>query len=234
MIVQNSSQKKVVQKMSGIAVVLLIGCLAFARAEDNVLTPEQKQQGWERLFDGKTLDGWSVKSGVAKYEVVDGAIVGRTAEGSPNTFLCTDRIFKDFEITFDVMLDHDELNSGIQIRSKLKGEQYGGRVYGPQVEIMRSPGFSGFVYAEAVKGWVSQKRRNNYIGNGEWNSYRIHVKGVHIRTWINGNAVEDFMYPDELHAINPDGFFGLQVHGIKPGLGPYSVRWKNIFVKELK
>ncbi len=31
---------------------------------------------WQSLFDGKTLNGWHIANGSAKYEVVDGAIVG--------------------------------------------------------------------------------------------------------------------------------------------------------------
>ena len=106
---------------------------------------------------------------------------------------------------------------------------------------MLSPGHSGFVYAEATgKGWASEGpkkkggARHEHFKNGAWNSYKIRAEGPHIRTWINGNKIEDFQYPDELHQMNPEGFFGLQVHGIKKGTGPYSVRWKNIYVKELK
>ena len=30
------------------------------------------------------------------------------------------------------------------------------------------------------------------------------------------------------------GFIGLQVHSVRPGTGPYHVRWKNIRLRELK
>ena len=119
---------------------------------DNTLTKKQKKSGWQLLFDGKTLDGWSIKSGYASYEVEDGSIVGITAEGSPNTFLCSDEKFADFELTFDVKFDEEFFNSGVQIRSKLRGEEYGGRVYGPQVEIEKSLGQSGYIYGEAGGG----------------------------------------------------------------------------------
>ncbi len=224
-----------------VAGTILLSSTLIINAEDNCLCDTKKKDGWISLFDGKTLNGWSVKSGYATYKVEDGAIVGTTAEGSPNTFLCTDKTFKDYELTFDVKLDNNELNSGIQTRSKLKGDQYGGRVYGPQVEIMLSPGHSGFIYAEATgKGWASEGpnkkggSRHEYFKNGEWNSYKIIAKGPHIQTWINGNKVEDFMYPADLYEMNPEGFFGLQVHGIKKETGPWSVHWKNIYVKELK
>ncbi|MFO7937953.1 MAG: DUF1080 domain-containing protein [Kiritimatiellia bacterium] len=220
---------------------LLLSSTLIVNAGDNCLCDTKKKEGWVSLFDGKTLNGWSVKSGFASYKVENGAIVGTTVKGSPNTFLCSDKTFRDYEITFDVKLDDNQLNSGIQTRSKLKGEKYGGRVYGPQVEIMLSPGHSGYVYAEATgKGWVSEGpkkkggSRHTYFKNGEWNHYKIRAEGPHIQTWINGNKVEDLIYPEELQKLNPEGLFGLQVHGIKKDKGPWSVRWKNIYIKELK
>ena len=36
----------------------------------------QPKSGWVSLFDGKTIDGWVVKGGTAKYHVEDGVIVG--------------------------------------------------------------------------------------------------------------------------------------------------------------
>ena len=75
---------------------------------------------WKSLFDGKSLDGWAVKSGFATYKIGEGGvIVGTTAEGSPNSFLTTEEQFGDFELEFEVKVDNG-LNSGVQIRSLLK------------------------------------------------------------------------------------------------------------------
>ncbi|MFH1921038.1 MAG: family 16 glycoside hydrolase, partial [Planctomycetota bacterium] len=48
-----------------------------------------EEKGGCPLFDGKTLDGWVQHNGTATYRVEDGTIVGKTNEGSPNSFLCT-------------------------------------------------------------------------------------------------------------------------------------------------
>ena len=78
--------------------ILAASVLVFqvASADDNTLSEKQKIEGWKQLFDGKTIDGWSIKSGVATYKVEDGSIVGTTVKGSPNTFLCSDKKFGDF------------------------------------------------------------------------------------------------------------------------------------------
>jgi len=209
-------------------------------------TAASAEDGWVDLFDGKTLDGWTQRNGTATYEVVDGTIKGTTNEGSPNSFLCSDKLYSDFELQFDVKVD-DQLNSGVQIRSQTKDGPTG-RVNGPQVEIEAGPAEAGYVYGEATGGgWLTPQKRlkpTNAMKNGEWNQFRVVAKGPRIQTWINGQKIEDLNLIEDLKLNDKldgkefvekykEGFIGLQVHGIKKGTGPYSVQWKNIKLKEL-
>ena len=141
--------------------------------------PVSAEDGWVSIFDGKTLNGWSMAAhGKAEYKVVDGTIHGKTVEGSPNSFLKSDKVYGDFELEFEVRV-HDKLNSGCQIRSKLKGDKFGGRVYGPQVEIEKSPGQSGFIYGEQAGGWQSPEPKSqdkavnthSHFKNDGWKGY---------------------------------------------------------------
>ncbi len=204
--------------------------------------------GWTSLFDGQSLAGWTQLNGTATYKVVDGTIVGTTTEGSPNSFLCSEKLYGDFELEFEVKVD-DGLNSGVQIRSAQKTESTGqnkndqaGRVYGPQVEIEMSPGQSGWIYGEATGlGWLSPepnekdetKNQHSHMKNGEWNQFRVIAKGARIQTFINGHPVADLTH-EGIYETHPKGFIGLQVHGIKAGSGPFSVAWRNLRLKELK
>lgn len=185
--------------------------------------------GFVSLFDGKTLEGWTQRNGLATYRVEDGAIVGRTAKNSPNSFLCSDRAYCDFELLVDVRVDPG-LNSGIQIRSRSSKDYNNERVHGPQVEIETAPGESGYIYGEATgRGWLSpnQNTKDAYK-NDQWNTYHILAVGPRIQTWINDTPVEDLT--DE--ASSQCGFIGLQVHGVGDR-GPFEVRWKNIKIKDL-
>lgn len=187
---------------------------------------------WVPLFDGKTLQGWTQKNGTATYRVEDGAIVGTTNEGSPNSFLCTDRDFCDFELKFEVKVD-DQLNSGVQIRSHSKPDVQGGRVHGPQVEIATN-GTAGYIYGEALDtGWLSENREdpaaNAAFKRGEWNQYLVKAAGKTIKTWVNGVPVADLV--DDKSNMSC-GFIGLQVHSIPQGEGPYEVRWRGIYIKD--
>lgn len=191
------------------------------------------QKGWSSLFDGRSLTGWVQKNGTATYEVQDGVILGTTSEGSPNSFLCTTRDYRDFELLFEVKVD-DSLNSGVQIRSRSLGTFNDGRVHGPQVEIATN-GDAGWVYGEALgTGWLSADRSDENaraaFKKGEWNKYRVRAVGSHIRTWINGIPVADLQGDENSFK---EGFIGLQVHGIQKGTGPYEVRWRNIYLKSL-
>ena len=223
-----------------VSLILSLQAFGLYGQPDNSLTKKQKKAGWQQLFDGKTLEGWSVKSGFATYQVDGGAIVGTTTPGSPNTFLCSHKEFADFELTFQVKFDEKFFNSGVQIRAKLRGEEYGGRVYGPQVEIEKSPGQSGYIYGEAAGGWQSPEPESdaadsahNYFQNEGWTQYRILAVGRKIQTWINGNLVADLVYDAGRYMDNSQGFIGLQVHGIGDGTEEMTVRWKNIFIKPI-
>jgi hypothetical protein len=199
---------------------------------------------WTSLFDGKTLDGWTVKGGKATYKVENGMIVGTTVEGSPNTFLCRGP-YGDFELELDTLCDK-ALNSGIQIRSHVYEAdtpqpsnptriRKAGEVFGYQCEIApAAEGVSGNFWDEGrhtkwLDDFTNKPVAAKAFKDDQWNHYRIVAQSDHIRSWVNGVACADFH--DKTDA---SGFIGLQVHGIRAGAGPYQVRWKNIRIRELK
>jgi len=210
--------------------------LVSVRADDKDKPAKEDKDGWVELFNGKDLTGWEQRNGTATYRVEDKCIVGKTNEGSPNSFLCSLKEYGDFELKFEVKVD-DALNSGVQIRSKTVGGTKEGRVHGPQVEIATN-GTAGFIYAEGLKfGWLSteDEKKNEKakaaFKKGEWNSYRVKAVGTKIQTWINDVPVAETT--DDKTEMK-SGFIGLQVHGIGKGTGPYEVRWRNIAIKEVK
>jgi hypothetical protein len=223
-----------------IALSFILASFSFAR--------ERQKDEWVSLFDGKTLNGWSVHSGSAKYHVEDGAIVGTTVKGSPNSFLCTDRQYGDFVLEFEVSLD-PRLNSGVQIRSKIAETEkvfvFTGRdgaprrraippdrVYGYQIEIATGKsGSSGSIYDEARRAFMlastkSDPAASKAFKDGQWNKFRIECKGDRIRTWIN-----DVPCVDLRDGMTSRGIIGLQVHGVGQDAGPYQVRWRNIRIQ---
>lgn len=219
--------------------------IAFALPDDE--KQEEASAGeWIDLFNGSNLEGWVHMNGAHRYTVEDGAIVGRTVPGSPNSFLCTRGEFADFELELDVMVD-SVTNSGVQIRSKARpfttGEGHdlrAGRVNGPQVELQRNhrqgTPTTGLIYGEALgTGWLSPEEKikngHHYLFNDGWNRVRIVAKGPRIQTWVNGHAVEDLVL-EEVYQTHSRGFIGLQMHGMEDSR-LYTMRWKNIRIREI-
>ena len=223
---------------------LLIATSLILHAEDKKTEP-----AWQQWFSDGSLKGFQVVSGTASYKVENGVLVGTTIDGSPNTFLATEKPVKDFELVFEVLVD-DALNSGVQVRSHLAKEGDpapegsknakplpAGRLYGPQCEIAIN-GTAGDFYDEARRGtWWSILTQTESVRTdaakaafkkGEWNAYRIMVKGDHYQSWVNEVPTADFKQPGD-----PEGHIGFQVHGIKKGSGPFTVKWRNVKFREL-
>jgi hypothetical protein len=209
--------------------------LAFTMALPAVADHHKESKEWTDLFNGKDLTGFSQKNGTATFEAKDGTIVGVTAKGSPNSFLCTDKLYGNFELTFEVKV-HNSLNSGVMIRSQTKGNTPEGRVNGPQIEIEASGAKgaeSGYIYGEACGGWMTPKellKPHKHFKDGEWNKYRILAKGPRIQVWINDVQISD-LTDEEKYRTYSKGFIGLQVHGVGKR-GPFDVAWKNLKIRE--
>jgi hypothetical protein len=62
-------------------------------------TADADDDNWVSLFDGKTIEGWTKQGGYATYKAEDGMIIGTTAEGSRNTFLCKGPFREDMDAT---------------------------------------------------------------------------------------------------------------------------------------
>jgi type 1 glutamine amidotransferase len=206
-------------------------------AQLNVPHVARSDGDWISLFDGKTLNGWTQRNGRATYEVRDGAIVGRSVLNSPNSFLCTNKSYEDFELEFEVKCG--AINSGVQIRSKQNDSIAKGQVQGPQVEIEESPGQSGYIYGEAYsRSWRSPEPRSKDPGlrehhvfkNQKWNHYRIRAQGARIQTWINGRPVAD-LHDLESFQLFPRGLIGLQVHS--HAVAGVEIAWRNIRIRAI-
>ena len=212
------------------------------------------EEGFVPLFNGNDLSNWEQHGGKAIYTIENGAIVGTSIPKTPNSFLCTKKMYSDFILEVEYKVD-PKLNSGIQIRSNVydevktyeykdsdgkmaKKDVAAGRVHGYQVEIDPAPrAWSAGIYDEGRRGWLynlegdKNKKAREAFKQNEWNHYRIECKGDSIKTWINGVAAADLK--DDMTST---GFIALQVHGIgdsqeKAGT---QIHWRNINIKELK
>lgn len=231
---------------------LSLACLAAAPLVASPLAAAE--EGFVPLFDGKTLDGWEQHGGKAKYEVVDGMIVGSSVPNTPNSFLCTKLAYANFVLEYEFKVD-SALNSGVQFRAEVfpdarsislgdgkEKKMEADRVHGYQCEIdPNKPDrmWTGGIYDEARRGWLypgpkggdpaefTKVGQKSYKPE-EWNSVRIEANGPHIKSFLNGVARADF--EDDL---TPTGIIALQVHGVGGQKETLQARWRNLRIKTL-
>ena len=207
------------------------------------------EPGFTDLFNGKDLTGWKRVNGNGEYKIEDSQIVGFGENVKSNTFLRTEKTYKDFDFRFEMKFDDLSGNSGMMFRG-LQKPGADGRVHGYQCEHDngKARAWTAGLYDEARRGWLQPKKNNDakldteadkeaqaaFTKQGQeimkwddWNEIRIVCKGKHIQIWLNGKERVD--YTDEGKEFTPEGFFALQVHAGKS----CKVRWRNIRIKEL-
>jgi len=193
-----------------------------------------QKNSWHSLFDGKTLEGWKQVAGTAKYTVEDGAIVGTTVPGSPNTFLITEKTYGDFILELEVKIEDSSSNSGIQFRSHYDadGNKGKGKVYGYQYELDPSArSWTAGIYDEGRRDWLYPLSLNpsaqDRLEVGVYNRIRVQCMGETIKTWINDKPAACL-----IDRADVSGFIALQVHSIgKASMAGKRIWWKNIRIR---
>lgn len=192
----------------------LAGCMNSAA--DPVVSAPEEASAWVSLFDGKSLDGWTVHGGKHDFSVDDGVVTGTAAAGEPNAFLVTESEYSDFIFEVDFLSD-GSMNSGVIFRADYDPEYRDGRLFGYQADIDPTDrGWTGGLYEEALRGWLVPIEDNPAcrasFKQGDWNTMRIEALGSDLRIFVNGvpcaRSTEDNL---------TDGVIGLQVHSVKPG-----------------
>ncbi|MGJ8651692.1 MAG: 3-keto-disaccharide hydrolase [Opitutaceae bacterium] len=190
-------------------------------------------EGFVSLYNGKDLDGWTPRGGTCTFEASGEAIIGTCVNGSPSTYLSTDREdYGDFIFTAELKWEVDG-NSGVMFRAKRKPGKNFETVYGPQCEMEgfeKDRGWSGGIYGQSAEGWRyplwldAHKDARKALKENEWNRVTIKAVGTNVKTWVNGVPAANWESDEYL-----EGFFSLQIHAGKQG----KVHFRNIKVKEL-
>lgn len=217
-------------------ILALLPAISFAadmKAED----------GFTPLTNGKDLTGWKKVGGNGDYKLEDGMIVGTGKNVNANTFLISEKTYKNFDFRFEMKFDTLKGNSGMMFRGlQMESKDGNGRVYGYQCEHDngKDRAWTAGLYDEARRGWLfpdkkDQKQCDAFTKQGQeiikwndWNEIRILCEGNHIQIWINTEKRVDYTDTDEKNAT-ADGFFGMQVHAG----AQTDARWRNLRIKEL-
>lgn len=193
---------------------LLIAFLLLASVQDD---------GSKPIFDGKTLAGW-VSRGGGKWSVDDGCILGETGTGAYG-WLCTEKKYGDFELQMETKLEGLG-NSGVQVRSAIDDKDL---MVGYQFDLDRTRPSSGRLYDEARRLLLMDVPQDpaarTALKAEEWNTFKISCVADHLRSWVNGIAIVDYV-----DSVDLDGILALQVHS---GKLPVRIRFRNLRIKDL-
>lgn len=204
------------------ALGLLLASSAFAQTR----TQRAPLPGadWVQLFDGKTLNGWTV-IGKEKWVVEDGTIHGE-ALGKDYGYLQTEKKYVDFQMSLrfkcegkgnsgvffhvDFKPGTAAVSQGLQFEIDCNINQHTGGVYGD--------GRQWIVWPAPEKGGV--------VRQSDWNDYQIKVEGNRYVAVLNGVEMIDFTDPTPKSF---DGYIALQLHSGGEG----NMRFKDIYIRDL-
>ncbi len=190
--------------------------------EHNVLTKSERQVGFELLFNGRDLAGWT--GDVRNWSVENGQLVGRAKDLSHNVFLTHQKQFGDFLMRFSVKVISG--NSGVQYRSEqfpdcvVKGyqadaaDEWWGCLY--------DEGTGRGLLAEACKEKVAQ-----VVSFGGWNDMTVKAVGPKMTITLNGLTTVEYVEADNTRPTR--GVIALQLHRGPP----MEVRYRDIRIRPL-
>lgn len=182
----------------------------------NQLLDIEKEQGWQLLFDGETLDGWHLynKPDSTKFStwvVRDGMLYCNAKDESKvHGDLITDSEFEDYEFAFEWKISARG-NSGIFINVQERPDILNTYNSGPEYQMLDTDHMDYDVPEKrpgSLYGFVAQMNTVEVKPTGQWNTSIIKQKNGKIEFYLNGvlTAKEDFNSPDWKSGIAASGF----------------------------
>jgi hypothetical protein len=184
-----------------------------ARAADAAARP---------LFDGRTLDGWTIVDGPRSAFFVDnGAIVVHHGSNFP-TWLRTNREYENFDFSCEVFLK-GWANGGLYFSAPLYGRP---TECGFKVNLFQKPDNPPLAESIGAIFPVIAPRLVNV--RPEWNTVRVRLDWPSLQVWINGEMVQDLNCDarPELMFRRRSGFIGIESLS-------YPLRFRNLTIREL-
>jgi hypothetical protein len=200
--------------------------------EANQILASKQSEGFQTLFDGKSLDGWA--GAVKNYEVADGAIRCKQGQGG---VLHTAKEYGNFQVALQFRLPPGG-NNGLAIRYPGEGDTaYVGMC---ELQVLDNDAaqyakLDARQYHGSAYGMIAAKR-GFHRPTGQWNYQVVTVEGSKIKVELNGTVIldGDLATVKEYMGNTPhpgkertSGYFGFAGHGD-------AVEFRNVQIRELK
>jgi len=177
----------------------------------NVLTPAEQKDGWQLLFDGRTLNGWHALGFTATpsglWTVDDGAIKhlekrkgAVQADGQPlvGFDLVSNTAYQDFELSWEWKIStagnsgvkynvSENLSTTMEPRHAAKGWEY------QLIDDERNEDNKLATHRTgALYDMIAPNDQKRVRPAGQWNRSRLIFRGNHGEHWLNGVRVVSF------------------------------------------
>jgi len=174
-----------------VALVVALSPLATLLADDQA---QEKTEGWQSLFDGKSLAGWrsyrKTNAPTQGWIAEDGILKKLTKVRGGD--IVTERKFGDFDLRWEWRIAKDG-NNGLKYlvteeRASAPGHEYqmlddDGHPDGKKGPIRQTSSFYDV---------LPPTKERHLKPPGEWNSSRVLVQGNHVEHWLNGDKVLEY------------------------------------------
>jgi hypothetical protein len=204
--------------------------------------------GFQAIFDGKTLTNWD--GDPTFWRVENGELVGETTAEKPlkvNTFaVWRGGKPKDFELKVEYRIS--ATNSGIQYRSVELPDVGKWVLKGYQADIDAQNTYTGQLYEERGRGFLALRGQATYIPDGQkprvigslesgdalkalikvndWNQFHVIARGNTLVHILNGHVMAVTVDDDPKNGAS-SGLLGFQLH-----MGPpMKAEFRNIWLK---
>lgn len=164
---------------------------AALSAVENQLTPAEKSEGWQLLFDGRSFDGWRgyrmQGMPASGWEIQDGTL--RTLAKVKGGNIITEEKFNDFELAWEWRVSPGG-NNGVkyfvtEARPKSPGHEYQMIDDSGHPDGKLGPDRQTAAFYDVLAPVAAKPLRKP----GEWNQSRIVVRGEKVEHWLNGTNV---------------------------------------------
>jgi len=209
-----------------------LGFISLASAQ-NSLTRRERKEGFELLFDGRTLSRWHS----IKQSPVAGALRGRKGVitwDKGGSWLATDDTYYDFVLRLEYRTG-PESNSGIFLRAGRTGNP---AFSGMELQILSDAGKPAGVHSTGSLYGAVAPARSMAKPDGEWNQVEVTVLKREVTAIWNGAKIlavnlDDPLYRNAqerpLSERLPFGHIGLQAYSTGA-----PVEFRNIRIKVIK
>jgi hypothetical protein len=212
----------------------------------NTLTAQEKKDGWQLLFDGKSTSGWrNYKSDklTPRWKVSNGELYldKSVKEGGD---IMTDKEYQDYELVLEWKIGPCG-NSGI-IFNVVEDAKYDNTYNtGPEMQVLDNtchPDAKIIKHRAGDLYDLISCSKETVKPAGEWNAVRIVSKNAKMEFWLNGTKVVDFT----MHTPEWDQMVAKSKFATMPGFGKAvkghialqdhgdPVWFRNIKIRELK